>query len=64
MKLPVLTEFVLQNVKQRAPELNNKFTEGAVQCLLWIKSEEAPQYKEVYENWKNYFFNYISLTNS
>jgi hypothetical protein len=64
MKQPVLTEFVLQNVKKRAPELNNKFTEGAVQCLLWIKSEEEPIYKDVYESWKDYFFSYISLTNN
>lgn len=62
MKQPVLTEYVLQNVKKRAPELNNKFTEGAVQCLLWIKSEEAPKYKDLYESWKHYFLNYIILS--
>ena len=65
-KLPpsVLTEYLIQNVKRRVPELNNTFTELAINSLLLVTSQEAPEYEVFYERWKEYFRSYLILARS
>ena len=62
MKLEVLTEFLIQNIKKRVPELGNKYIEDIALCLLNVKARESEEYKSLYFKWKAYFKNYVNTT--